>query len=693
MRPCRLILALTVDQFLLIYAFRITNYITWGKGFIMSIQILVSALMFTIILFPWKAHAAEPVLWPSTSLAKVLRSDMPDESTPSYLYLYGTRGETVSGQAVFSPGENLDTATVSISYLRHHISGTTIPASAIKLQWVRYIDVQKNSSRIPHDELEIIAPNPMPDPFWEETTIPVKVGTYSILDNSVYIAYRSQPVWIEIAVPRTAEAGDYEGSLTVTGGTKPVELPVVLHVWNFDVPDERHLSIVTWWNLHARGFEKVEPYSKQYWERLKQFCEFVIEHRQTDAGVVPITIIEEKGGNSQDYTYDTGNLERYAEIAFAAGIRQIHLHSLGKLSESDRISGVGHGVLDRSRHVVHREDAFRRLPALEELMKRRGWEGKFLVNISDEPFMHHEESYAEVVDLVHKKAPNVRIAEAVEAEYLGKLDIYCPKINHLDMWYPTYKQHQANGAELWFYTSRIPIGRYPNRFVDCSLLKMRVQFWVHYLYGLDGYLFWALNSFYTDNPFTQEAIGRNSPLGNPAIAYPGKNGLIGSLRFSAQRDGIEDYEYMWVLEDKLRKIKNEIGKEAFWLDPRQRPLELCHRVIWSFHDYTRDPDVMLDTRRVIAEEIEALQTEPLLIVQTSPPEGTVFPEAPRNLGIRGLVTPGATVTINGEEVKDIRPSGYFRRYHFLLDDEPVITINAEYKGRKKTVSRTFKLID
>ena len=659
----------------------------------MRIKVLFFMSMIAIILLPQKSRATEPVLWPNTSLTKVLRQDMPDVSTPSYLQIYGARGEIVSGQAVFSPVKTVDAASVSLSDLRHRISDKKIPASAIKVQWVRYIDVQKNSSRIPHDELEIIAPNPMPDPFWDKTAIPVKVGTYSILDNSVYIAHRSQPVWIEIAVPRNAEAGDYEGMLTVTGGEKPAELPVVLHVWNFEVPEERHLSVVTWWNLQARGFEKVEPYSESYWARLKRFSEFVVEHRQTDAGVVPITIIEEHDGSRGDYSYDTGNLERYAETAFAAGIRQIHLHSLGQLSPSGRQKGVGRGVLDRNRKIVPREDAFRRLPALIELMKRRDWEGRFVVNISDEPFMHHEESYAEVVDLVHEKAPGIRIVEALEAEYLGNLDIYCPKINHLDMWYPAYKQHQENGAELWFYTSRIPVGRYPNRFVDCSLLKMRVQFWMQYYYDLDGYLFWALNSFYTDNPFTEEAIGRNSPLGNPAIAYPGKNGLTGSLRFSAQRDGIEDYEYLWVLEDNLRKIKERTGHNAFWLDPRQRPRELCSRVVQSFHDYTRDPEVMLETRSAIAEEIEALQSEPLLIVQTSPPEGSVFPEGPRNLGIRGLVTPGATVTINGEAVEDISPDGYFRRYHFLLDVEPVITVETEYNGKKRTVIRTFKIAD
>jgi len=639
--------------------------------------------------------ADQPVLWPGTSLKKVLRSDAAGESVSSVLRVYGARGEVVTGQAVYSPGRDVKAARVFMSDLRRRGARERIPASSVSLKWVRYIDVQKNSSRIPPDELEIVAPNSMPDPFWEGDTVPVRHGTFAILDNSVYIAHRSQPVWIEIRVPVTARAGTYDGVLGVTGDGVTVELPVELHIWNFDVPSERHVSSVTWWNLHGRGLVDVEPYSNAYWERLRRFAEFVVDHRQTDAGLVPIAIVGERGDRSAGYSYDTGNLERYADIVFEAGIERIQIHSVGKLSESKTVTGVGHGVLDRSRKVVPNEEGMRRLPAIEELVTRRNWQGRFAVGISDEPFMHHEESYAAVVDLVHKAAPSVRIIEAVETEHLGGLDIYCPKINHLHMWFPTYRKHQENGAELWFYTSRIPVGRYPNRFIDCSLLKMRVQFWMLYRFGLDGYLFWALNSPYTDDPYSQEAIGRNSPLGNPVIAYPSSDGtkLLGSLRFSAQRDGLEDYEYLWVLEKRLGELRERYGGEAQWLDPRQRSMELCNRVTWDLCGYTRSPDVMLETRKMIADEIEALAGEPLLYVQTSPPEGTVVPAGPRNIGIRGLAAPGAAVTINGDPVGDVRPSGYFRRYHFLLDDEPVITITVEHEGKKRTVKRTFVLTD
>lgn len=119
--------------------------------------------------------------------------------------------------------------------------------------------------------------------------------------------------------------------------------------------------------------------------------------------------------------------------------------------------------------------------------------------------------------------------------------------------------------------------------------------------------------------------------------------------------------------------------------------------------------MLFETRRAIAEEIEALNNEPLLIVQTSPPEGTVIHGDPRCIAIRGLVSPGSKVTIygnivpnhstgfkvipDGESVENISPNGYFAVRWCLQDDEPVITIEVEHDGKKKTVTRTFKLVD
>ena len=647
----------------------------------LSARILLTALCICFFNSP-SIHAADnPILWATDCLTKVMPNALPGDGIP-YLAVSGAKGETVSGQAVYYPGKPVAHATCSITDLRHSTGQGSIPSASISLQWVRYIDISRNTEGIPEDELVATAPGSIPDPFWEEKTIPVEFGTRAILNESAFIQQHAQPLWIEIDVPQDARPGDYRGTLTIISEDHTVRMPVKLLVWDFEVPEERHLAVINWWTFPGMGFDAEEG-SPEYYRLLRQFAEFVVAHRQTNVWAF-FSLITESGDSNSGYTYDTDKLERYAETCFDAGIRTIHMHTLARKTKP---------ILDTDGVVAPIDENFRKLPALSQMIKHRGWEGRFIAALTDEPFIHHERTFAELVERVHREAPGIRIIEALEAEYLGALDIYVPKLSHLNMWYPRFDAVRQEGSELWFYTCCHPVGRYPNRFLDQSLLKVRVLHWINYLYNITGYLHWGLNMQWDGDgdAYTMEAVSNGLPLGDRAIAYPGKKGLLGSLRFSAQRDGLEDYEYLWTLEQKLREVKERTGEDAFWLNPRQRPLELCKRVISTFYDYTRDNALFLDTRRKIAQEIENIDANPMLIVQTSPPEGTTIPNGPRFLHVRGLTTPGATVEINGEVVKNVLPSGYFYAYHFLKEDTPVVTVTVEKDGIKRTAERTFGL--
>jgi len=609
-------------------------------------------------------------LWPSNSLTKVLRSAKPDPEK-GVLEASGAKGEIVSTQAVFRSTTDVASVKAKISNLVHGPSGTAIPAESVKLQWVRYIDITKNTEGVPADELIAIAPVSIPDPYWADAAIKIE-------------ANQAQPLWIEIHVPPTAEAGDYSGKLAVTDGKTETTLPVKLHVWNFEVPRQRHLSVINWWNFPGLGFNHwVKPYTEEYWKLLEESCAFLVEHRQTDVNV-PVNIIEETGDDKIGYKHDTGKIEHYAEIAFKAGIQRIHFHSLARMTGNRHLGNT---------RIVLIESNLRRLTAFEQVIQKRNWKDRFLVSIRDEPFIYQEESYKKTVEIAHKKIPSIKIIEAVQTPYLGNLDIYVPTMHLLHMWEPHFKHVRRNGGELWYYTCNEPRGRYPNRFIDQSMLKVRVLHWINYLYDLDGFLHWGLNQFEGNDPYSERGVGGRWPPGDRAIAYPWGKKFIGSLRFSAQRDGLEDYEYLWVLENELRRIKERLGEQAFWLNPRQRSLEFCKRVVRSLHQYTRDDQVMLNTRQAIAEEIESLQITPLLLVQTSPLEGTSIPYGRRYVNIRGLTTPGATVFIDNQRLDHTRRNGYFDYIKILGDNQSTITIQAGYQGNLRTITRTFKLIE
>ncbi len=237
-------------------------------------------------------------------------------------------------------------------------------------------------------------------------------------------------------VPRDAEAGDYDGSLVVQAGDTELSLPLALHVWDIDLPAERHLSVINWGVFPGLTYGKrAADNSADYFRLYHEYCAFLVAHRQTDI-MGSLDWIERKGDAESGVTYDTSRLERHAEVAFDAGIHQIHLHAAGQKTAS---------ILDPASRVEVPEQSggtqrLSQLKTLEQTIQRRGWQGRFLVAITDEPFIHHEESFAAAVDLVHQAAPSVRTVEAVETEYLGKLDIYVPKLSHLNLWYSAVRQ-------------------------------------------------------------------------------------------------------------------------------------------------------------------------------------------------------------------------------------------------------------
>jgi hypothetical protein len=613
-------------------------------------------------------------LVPGHPLAKVLQSAATPTATEATLELDAAKGETVSSQVVLLPGATRDVVTASLSGLRHEADAeAALPATCARLQWVRYVMVSTNTADIPADELVARAPVSLPDPFWEGATCTVGPK-------------QTQPLWIELDVPPDARPGKYVGELTVSGHSNHCVLAVSVTVRSFNLPAAPHQKVIQWWDFPGRTFEKLTPGTAAYWQHLERCCAFVKRHRQTDIWAQWSLVEEKKLTNGTGW--DARLFEKYAETAFNAGIRAVQFGSAARHTKYQ---------LDPDSRTEAVEANFGRLAAVEEVVQRRGWKGRVLTGIADEPFIYHEASYGKVLERVRKAAPSVGIIEAVESDQIGGLDIYVPKLSHINLWWPRFEELKRQGKEVWFYTCCHPRGRYPNRFLDQPLVKARALHWISYLYGLDGFLHWGFNWFAADaDPYCERGRDQWSlPPGDGQVAYPGKEGFVGSLRLSAMRDGLQDFEYLWLLEGRIRELKQRGGEEAACLEPRQRPTELCRRVVQSFYEHTRDPKVLLDTRRAVADEIEALETEPLLLVQTSPPEGTLTPAGPITVNIRGLTTPGAKVTVNGKALpaQNISSKGCFIDARVITAKEPELVITAELNGQTRLAKRAFRVAE
>ncbi|NIR02385.1 MAG: hypothetical protein GTN78_19665, partial [Gemmatimonadales bacterium] len=128
--------------------------------------------------------------------------------------------------------------------------------------------------------------------------------------------------------------------------------------------------------------------------------------------------------------WDASLFEKYAEIVFKAGLHAVHFTPLGRhtkfqLEPDSRTEGV--------------EDNLGRLAAVQQVVEKRGWQGRVLTSLADEPFIYQEQSYRGLLERVRKTAPDVGVVEAMETEDIGDLDIYVPKLSHLNLWWPHFE--------------------------------------------------------------------------------------------------------------------------------------------------------------------------------------------------------------------------------------------------------------
>ena len=134
---------------------------------------------------------------------------------------------------------------------------------------------------------------------------------------------------------------------------------------------------------------------------------------------------------------------------------------------------------------------------------------------------------------------------------------------------------QEGGDELWWYVTRRPSQPEITLIIDTEAVNVRTLFWQQKLYNIDGFLYYLVNDWtngttkwYVDSAegdfmYGMDALHEISAennvdvYGNGILIYSGvyfaQTDPVGSLRLECVRDGIEDYEYLTILEEKYGK--------------------------------------------------------------------------------------------------------------------------------------------
>jgi len=425
---------------------------------------------------------------------------------------------------------------------------------------------------------------------------------------------------------------------------------------------------------------------------LALYAQNMAEHRQ-NVFRVSLDLIESILGEDGKFQFDFSRFDKWADVFWNTG----HMDLL----ETGFIARFGEGGWS-SNEIVLRDFRVRSangtvtmpgkkflphfLPALEKHLRAKGWLEKTVFHIADEPSNHNVMSWRQASQFVHRHAPSLRRIDAIETPHcFGRLEIWVPKLDYLDTWHDVYRKAQDQGNELWFYTVGIfQRGSHPNKTVDVPLIESRILHWLNYRFGLKGYLHWGFN-YWTDDPF--EDPGRHR--GDGWHVYPKKDGLLNSLRWEQMRNGIQDYEYFWLLEEKIRTMKAGLSERLSMIDPSLRGVEIASQVVKTMSNYNKEPQALYAAKRQIIDELLSLDRAPRVLVQTTPPEHSVLANDCM-IDLYGWAEPGTRITVGRTELP-VSSDGLFMENVRLSRDNTVV-VEAELGQNKKTIIRSFGVL-
>lgn len=415
-----------------------------------------------------------------------------------------------------------------------------------------------------------------------------------------------QPLWVCVHAREDTPAGAYRGTVTIeatNAAAKTVELEV--RVFDFAVPKEQHLLTV-WGNNEA-------TYKTLYGERYdkamaRRMFDFLIDHRLAVNSLYAVQSAGEPG-ILDSVGYPTLSDPAELKRLWDAGSRWWnlgYLHPLhAKSAEMELDAYVPH-FIDMIRESLRVADA-------------AGWpHGHLGIYFFDET--RDFEALNRAALQVKEAFPDIALMTTGYDRSYGvkngpidaSIDIWCPLTPRFVLDQHVIAEGRKLGKKAWWYVCCGPAGnRSLNFFCQYPAIRSRLLMGAAaWKYQPDGFLYYRISGWrYYDKPIDSgpltawKAYHQPGPDGDGELICPGPNGPLSTLQFENLRDGIEDFEYYWVLADLLKRA-SDAGIQT---DAEQALLNVPETVLTSLTAYSENSRTLRNHRRQVAEAIVALR--------------------------------------------------------------------------------------
>ena len=572
----------------------------------------------------------EVVLWTASSMWKVSRTRSIPERTAKAIELSAASNEWEAVQLVVRPSRPLANLRVTCSDLQGADSAK-IAAEHIELLRVRYVFVERPTDRWGAKDWW---PDPLP-PFTKP--IGVEINT-------------NQPIWIRVYVPKGTPAGTYTGKITLKADDYQSETPLRLQVYDFELPDR--MTLKTAFGFHPGAAFRYQKVTDKQQKRavLEKYLDSFRTHRISPYWPTPMdsfTVTWKKLSEEEAKAYpeaDRGLLQQHAltpvfdwtawDAEMERTFNKFHFNTIRFSLPGIMGSMQGFAGDTREHHLSFTAYA----TTLQEHLREKGWLDEAYIYWYDEPTTKAYPHVMAGMKRLKDAAPDLQrmLTEQPEKELYGGVDIWC-----ISTFFYKHEETLARreaSDEFWWYLCTLPKKPFPGLFIDHPGTDFRVWLWQTWKYGQKGILIWrsalwTTGKAYPDpehpqNPYEDTMswisdhnaeVGERVPWGNgdgrfmypPEAAATGLqeetilDGPVDTIRWEILRDGVEDYEYLVILQRLLEEERGQLSKRD--IKRAEHLLTVPDDITSNMRSYTKDPVPIARQRARIAEMIEKLQ--------------------------------------------------------------------------------------
>lgn len=518
------------------------------------------------------------------------------------------KNEYESAQIIITPDKDVEYFELTAAHLWSTDGLHQLPKDCFTVYFQKYIEVKELS---PHSDQSL------PTGFYPDALLPFDTAI-KYKENRIK-AGENQGVFVTLKTHEDQPAGEYRGEFTLVIDGEEYAVPVFATVWDFAVPREVHCQ--SDFVIGSNGLKLGE--NDYFPDMYRKYVEKMLEFRLAPHRVMQLMNLPYNEG--ADFVREVRYYTQPGKPYLSTIMLPVYPHpttgidepvykkfvlALAEAADEDKVdyferAAVYCGFIDEPQHNGTWDETNRVCKRYEDLKNETADE--FLANGEKTEFrLKIAESMRRVSNYV-----TIHFDERIK-----EVKSWCPGLTHMAKHEEREKYRKAalNGNN-WWYTCGTGNDR-PTLGIEDSVLDPRLMMWMTYDYGLRGTLFWETVQYFKwvfcleshvnheiQIDCYKEAVRCARDTGDGYLFYPGKPygiyGPVESVRLHALRDGMEEFEYLYMLDEECKRLNRDFHEVT-------KPL-----LSRLYEDVTikADAEVFDEVRTKIAELIVEMRKE------------------------------------------------------------------------------------